>query len=214
MSIIATHCHIDYQPYLLSCTDDWALCESKALELLHYLEDNGVRVIYCVPPVRKENVQNTVMFLQQQFGKLLTAYAGKIRLRLAACYRIDEGVIELLRHKEILTLGERRQVLVDVSPVTEYAATWKRLDEIIQTGYVPMVMQPERVTYWDIPDFEHLLTMGCKLMGNLYSLYGYNGDMALRYSRALRLQNAYNSYWSGMEDTKVMRYIEDINKRQ
>ena len=213
MSLISSHCHIDYQPYLLSGTDDWALSEDKALELLAYLERKGVEVVYCVPPVRKENGQNTVAFLQQQFGKLFAVYDGNIRLRLAARYRMDEEFIGLLQRGEVLTLGERRQLLVDVSPVTEYAGTWEALEEIIQAGYVPVVMQPERVTYWNMPDFERLLAMGCKLMGNLYSLYGYHGDDALYYSRRLRLQKAYDSYWSGMEDTKVMRYIEDFDKR-
>lgn len=213
MSIISSHCHIDYQPYLLSETDDWALSEDKALELLRYLEDSGVAVVYCVPPVRKENAQNTMAFLRQQFGKLFAAYGGNIRLRLAARYRMDEEFIGLLQRGEVLALGERRQLLVDVSPVTEYAGAWEVLDGIIRAGYVPVVMQPERVTYWDMLDFERLLAMGCKLMGNLYSLYGYHGDDALYYSRRLRLQKAYDSYWSGMEDTKVMRYIEDFDKR-
>ena len=45
--------HTDFQPYLLTNTDAWALPEDKALDLLAYLEQQGVRQIYCVPPVKE-----------------------------------------------------------------------------------------------------------------------------------------------------------------
>ena len=53
--ILSSLVHTDFQPYLLPNTDAWALPGDKALELLVYLEQQGVRQIYCVPPVKVEN---------------------------------------------------------------------------------------------------------------------------------------------------------------
>ena len=62
--------HTDFQPYLLPNTDAWALPRDKALELLVYLEQQGVRQIYCVPPVKVENEGNAFSFLKDAFQYL------------------------------------------------------------------------------------------------------------------------------------------------
>lgn len=84
-----------------------------------------------------------------------------------------------------MTIGEGRKLLVDVSPLKESADLWRMLEAIVQAGYTPVVMQPERTVYWCTEDFFRLKEMGCQLMLNLYSLFGYNGDEALNYSRML-----------------------------
>ena len=65
--ILSSLVHTDFQPYLLLNTDAWALPEDKALELLVYLEQQGVRQIHCVPPVKVENGGNAFSFLKDAF---------------------------------------------------------------------------------------------------------------------------------------------------
>ncbi|RGN33243.1 CpsB/CapC family capsule biosynthesis tyrosine phosphatase [Bacteroides oleiciplenus] len=199
---------MDYQPYLLSSTDNWAMPENKSIELLHYLESSGVKDVVCIPPVRKENPQNTNDYLQRRFKRLTSTYKDAIHLHLAARYRIDETYFLHLQSSELLCLKEDMHLLVDVSPLQEYTNTWRLLEATIQAGFIPVLMQPERVTYWRIGDFARLNKMGCKFMGSLYSLHGYNGDTALMHSEYLRQRDWYDYYCSGMEDTKVMRYVE------
>ena len=202
--------YTDFQPYLLSGTDAWALSEDKAAELLCYLESSGVRQIYCIPPVRQENPENTTGFLKERFEQLQKGYTGCIELKLAARYRLDEGFPILLKNNRLLTIGEGRELLVDASPLKEPNDIWYILEAIVQTGYTPVVMQPERTTYWYTEDFFRLKEMGCQLMLNLYSLFGYHGDEALNYSRMLLSKEMYTYICSGMEDVKMMRYSEQI----
>lgn len=202
--------YTDFQPYLLPNTDAWALSEDKVTDLLSYLESCGVRQVCCIPPVKQENPENTTAFLKERFEQLQKICTGGIELKLAARYRLDGSFGRLLRGGSLLTIGEGRALLVDVSPLKEAADMWRMLEAIVEAGYTPIVMQPERTIYWCTEDFFRLKEMGCQLMLNLYSLFGYNGDEALNYSRMLLQKEMYTYLCSGMEDTKVMRYSEQM----
>ena len=204
--------YTDFQPYLLSDTHAWALSEGRAIELLNYLESQGVRQVFCIPPVQQETPQNTTEFLRERFDRLQELYAGSIELKFSARYRLDNCFGTLLKGGSLLTMGGVRELLVDVSPLKEPTNLWGILETIVQAGYTPVVMQPERTIYWCTEDFLRLKEMGCRLMLNQYSLFGYNGDEALNYSRMLLKKEIYTYLCSGMEDTKVMRYSEQISK--
>lgn len=200
--------YTDFQPYLLRDTDAWALPSDKATELLSYLERCGVRQVFCIPPIKQENPENTTEFLKERFEQLQKMHVGGMELKLAARYRLDEGFGRVLKEEVVLPIGDGSELLVDVSPLKEVADCWCMLEAILQAGYTPVVMQPERTIYWCTEDFFRLKEMGCKLMLNLYSLFGYNGDEALVYSRMLLGKEMYTYLCSGMEDMKVMRYSE------
>ena len=197
---------IDFQPYLLPDTDAWALPEDKAVLLLDYLKTRGMDSFYCVPPIRQGGGKNSIDFLQNVFLAFLKKHSAKAKFRLAARYRLDEGFISLLRKNGLLTIG--RHILVDVSPLEKNEYIWETLKAISRAGYTPIIMQPERTTYWQEEDFRRLRGEGARLMLNLYSLFGYNGDEALMYSRWMLSEGMYDYVCSGMEDTKIMRYSE------
>jgi tyrosine-protein phosphatase YwqE len=198
---------IDFQPYLLSGTDPWALPEEKAINLLDYLMSRGITHIYCIPPVKQEN-RNTTDSLQNTFLSFWQQFSTGCELKLAARYRLDVGFKSILKGGDLLSIG--RYLIIDVSPLQEYGCTWKMIGEIIDTGYVPILVQPERTTYWKEDDFLLLKESGVQLMMNQYSLFGYNGDNALMYSRWMLSEGMYDYMCSGMEDTKIMRYSENF----
>lgn len=202
--------YTDFQPYLLPDTDDWALPANKAVELMEYLESNGVNEVVCVPPVKQENPKNTTENLKKIFHCFEAQYNGKIGLKLAARYRLDKMFEEKLKQEELLTIGDTGELLMDVHPLMNYSRTWEMLDATLEAGFTPVIMQPERTIYWGTEEFVKLKEMGCKLMMNLYSYFGYNGDEALNYSRMLMKRNLYTYVFSGMEDTKIMRYRKSL----
>ena len=205
---------IDFQAYLLPKSDVWALSLNQTIELLDYLETMKIRQVYCIPPVRIENPENTVDLLMKTFEELQEHYSGGVVLKLSAKYRLDAGFITLLNRGNLMTIGSGKQLLVDVSPLKEADGLWQMLESALRAGYTPVVMQPERTVYWGTEHFVRLTKMGCKLMLNLYSLFGYNGDEALNYSRLLLKKKMYTYLFSGMEDTKVMRFSEQIKMDQ
>lgn len=203
--------YTDFQPYILPETDDWALPAKKAMELLEYLESKGMKQVICVPPVRQENPNNTTENLKKIFQNFQAGYKGNIKLKLAARYRLDSLFEEKLTHEKLLTISNEKELLVDVHPLRNNSKTWEMLDTALAAGYTPVIMQPERTIYWGTEEFVKLKEKGCRLMMNLYSFFGYNGDEALNYSRMLIRRNLYTYIFSGMEDTKIMRYSECFN---
>ena len=95
--------YTDFQPYILPETDVWALPTQKAMELLEYLENKGMKQVICVPPVRQENPNNTTENLKKIFQNFQAGYKGNIKLKLAARYRLDSLFEEKLTHEKLLT---------------------------------------------------------------------------------------------------------------
>lgn len=196
----------DFHPYLLSGTDPWALPEEKTVSLLNYLKTKGIDHIYCTPPVKVENPANTPAFLQSAFRSFQQRFSTDCKLKLAGRYRLDGGFEPLLTHNNVLSIGI--YLIVDVSPMQIHKDTFVLLDVIQKAGYIPVVVQPERTMYWSEDDFLRLKQSGAQLMLNLYSLFGYNGDQALAYSRWMLSEKMYTYVCSGMEDTRIMWYSE------
>lgn len=196
----------DFQPYLLPDTDPWSLPEEKAVSLLNYLKTRGIEHVYCIPPMRLENRDNTTDSVQNAFLSFLKRFSTDCKLKLAARYRLDDGFMPLLKQGNLLVIGN--YLIIDVSPLQEYERTWKVISEIISVGYKPILVQPERTTYWKKEEFKRLREAGVQLMLNTYSLFGYNGDNALMYSRWMLSKGMYDYVCSGIEDTKIMRYSE------
>lgn len=202
--------YTDLQPYLLQDTDAWALSKDQSKELMDYLASKGVKQVICTPPIRKENPENSLEFLHSRFVRLQERCNAEMKLQLSAKYRLDEAFDDIWDKGELLTIGNGKSLLVDVSPLEAMDDYWGKLDKIIKSGYVPIVMEPERTEYWENGDFVKLKDIGCQFTLNIYSLFGYNGDKALLYSRELLENGMYTYLFSGMEDPKVMYYSEQI----
>lgn len=200
------HLLVDFQPYLLPGTDPWALSVEKALGLLNYLSTKGFKCIYCTPPVKCDSRFSTANAIRNVFSSFRQSYSWDCELKLAARYRLDDGFIPLVNHGELLSIGE--YLIIDVSPLQAHVGTSDMIKATIEAGYTPILAQPERTVYWEEEDFLRLKEAGCKFMLNLYSLFGYNGDYALMYSRWMLSEGMYDYACSGMEDTKIMHYSE------
>lgn len=203
---LSTLSFIDFQPYLIPYTDHWVLSEEKLMSLLNYLKTRGIEHIYCIPPIKMENRNYTTSSLQDAFLSFRKRFSMDCKLKLAACYRLDEGFMSLLRNRDLIAIG--KYLIVDVSPSEEYVRSGILIDETVKAGYIPVIIQPERTTYWNKGDFTRLKEAGAQLMLNLYSLFGYHGDNALLYSRWMLSKGMYDYVCSGIEDTKNMWYSE------
>lgn len=198
---------IDFQFYLLPETDVWDIKPKDSLEVISYLKSIGVENIFCAPTIRSEFAQNTREYLQQQFNSFQDLYGNEIEMKLAAKYRMDEEYLNHLTNNDLLTVGGN-YLLADASPITKPDNLWEMIDATVAKGYNPILIQPERYEYCHMEDFVQLKEHGCKLMLNLYSLAGYNGQAALHYSIMLLQKEMYSYVTSGIEDKKSMRYTE------
>lgn len=141
--MIDIHCHI------LPGVDDGAGNMSDALEMAKLAADSGIKSIIVTPhsniPGSYRNYWNYFMGedvenLKKEIRRKninLTIYPGQ-EIYLAPCFS------ELLKKGEFIGLNESRYMLVEFSMLEMADVAYRKLQQIIAEGYVPVVAHPER----------------------------------------------------------------------
>jgi tyrosine-protein phosphatase YwqE len=182
------HCHI------LFGVDDGIRTLEDSLAVLAYDEEIGIKEVWCTPHIM-EDVPNTTEALKQRFAELQAAYAGPIKLHLAAEYMLDTLFEERFHAGDLLTM-EDNTVLVETStwnPPPDMTGTLRRIQK---AGYRPLLAHPERYRYLNEAGYERLYKMGIHFQLNLGSLVGYYGETAMGKARNLLEKGWYSDVGS------------------
>lgn len=182
------HCHILYG------VDDGAKALEDALAVLAYDEEIGITEVWCTPHIM-EDVPNTTEALKQRFAELQAAYAGPIKLHLAAEYMLDTLFEERFKAGDLLTM-EDNTLLVETSTWNPPADMTGTLRKIQKAGYRPLLAHPERYRYMTEQGYERLHKMGIHFQLNLGSLVGYYGETAMRKAHELLEKGWYSEIGS------------------
>lgn len=166
----------DCHSHLLPGVDDGVATIEQSLEVLAYLESQGVTEVWCTPHVM-EDFPNETDALRARFAELQDAYKGPIKLNLAAEYMLDTEFENRLAKDDFLKFGED-VVLVETSANMPPFNLLDMLERLKSKGYRPMMAHPERYRYMDMPDYRHLREMGVLMQLNLGSVVGYYGESA------------------------------------
>ena len=164
----------DNHSHILYGVDDGVKTVEESMKILHFYEEAGLQTLWLTPHVM-EDVPNTTEGLKDRFAQLQAAYAGPIRLKLAAEYMIDTLFVERLRDKDLLLHGGDR-VLMETSTWSPPIDLWEIIEEALHAGYRPLIAHPERYRYMRMKDYERLKNMGCLLQLNLPSIVGVYGE--------------------------------------
>lgn len=167
----------DYHCHILPGVDDGVKTMEDSLAILKRYEGLGVKNVWFTPHIMEDN-PNKTDDLRKRFEELKQAYAEtkpsegaeKLNLNLAAEYMMDGLYEERLEAKDILTLEEDDQVLVETSyynPPMDLMGILKRTKS---KGYFPILAHPERYMYMQERDYEELKKLGVCFQLNLGSL--------------------------------------------
>ena len=163
------HCH------LLPGVDDGVQTMEESLRILSKYEELGIREVWLTPHIM-EDFPNKPADLRNRFSALKAAYAGDIKLHLAAENMIDNVFEERLKDNELLPLGEEGiNLLVETSYFNPPIGLKGTLQDIKTKGYYPILAHPERYFYMEQSDYKELKSMGVKFQMNLFSLVGAYG---------------------------------------
>ena len=174
---------VDQHSHILYGLDDGVKTQEDSLTILRFLEEQGVSEVWFTPHVM-EDVPNTTEAIRARFEELKSVYDGGLQLHLAAEYMIDTLFEKRLEQKDLLEHGEE-VVLVETSAIAPPINLWVVLDNMLKSGYRPLIAHPERYRYMDREDYRELHNMGCILQMNLPSIVGFYGESARQ--RALYL---------------------------
>jgi tyrosine-protein phosphatase YwqE len=167
---------VDQHSHILYGLDDGVKTQEDSLAILRFLEEQGVSEVWFTPHVM-EDVPNTTEGIRARFEELKAVYAGGLQLHLAAEYMIDTLFEDRLARRDLLEHGED-VVLVETSAIAPPINLWSVLNQMLKSGYHPLIAHPERYRYMEPSDYKELHNMGCYLQMNLPSIVGFYGESA------------------------------------
>lgn len=198
----------DCHTHLLPGVDDGVATIEQSLEVLAYMESQGVSQVWCTPHVM-DDIPNPTKLLLRKFEELKTAYKGNIKLNLAAEYMLDNEFEKRLAEGDLLKMWDD-VVLVETSANIPPYNLLNLLENIMSKGYRPMLAHPERYRYMDVADYRHLGEIGVYYQLNLPSVVGYYGETAA--NKALRLLREGSYYAVGSDCHKYSSILSQFNR--
>ena len=198
----------DCHTHLLPGVDDGVATLEQSLEVLAYMESQGVSQVWCTPHVM-DDIPNPTELLLRKFEELKTAYKGNIKLNLAAEYMLDSEFEKRLAEGDLLKMWDD-VVLVETSTNIPPYNLLNLLENIMSKGYRPMLAHPERYRYMDVADYRHLREIGVYYQLNLPSVVGYYGETAA--NKALRLLREGSYYAVGSDCHKYSAILSQFNR--
>lgn len=198
----------DCHTHLLPGVDDGVATLEQSLEVLAYMESQGVSEVWCTPHVM-DDIPNPTELLLRKFEELKTAYKGNIKLNLAAEYMLDSEFEKRLAGGDLLKMWDD-VVLVETSTNIPPYNLLNLLENIMSKGYRPMLAHPERYRYMDVADYRHLREIGVYYQLNLPSVVGYYGETAA--NKALRLLREGSYYAVGSDCHKYSSILSQFNR--
>lgn len=174
--MIDIHCHI------LPGLDDGAGNMSDAVEMADLAVSCGIKSIIATPhsniPGGYHNywslsLEEDIKVLQSEINKRnipLTIYCGQ-EVFLAS------GFMELLHKGNFMTLNRSRYILVEFDMLEQANVAYRKLEQLISEGYVPIVAHPERYEFvWEQKESVYRMKdLGALLQVNKGSLKGNFG---------------------------------------
>ncbi len=168
---------VDIHSHLIPGIDDGAKNLEDSIALISGMKNLGFRKLITTPHIMSDYYRNTsdsILAGVDKVRKRLQELSIDIELDAAAEYYYDENFLDLLRKKELLSIGDGF-VLFELSLFTRNSGVAEVIKEIQEKGYKPLLAHPERYNYLKMEDYVRYKEMGCYFQLNLLSTIGYYG---------------------------------------
>lgn len=203
---------VDIHSHLIPAIDDGAQSEEESLSLLRALQYQGYKKIVTTPHIMIDTYDNTQTSILQGLDKLrtlATKHQISLQIEAAAEYYLDEGLLPLIKKKEILLI-ENKYLLFETSYNHRPAQLEEIIFEILAAGYIPLLAHPERYNYIkDTNEFHKLKEIGVLFQVNINSFNGYYGSHAEKYAHYLSSKGLIDFLGS---DTHNGKHIQNLKR--
>ena len=167
----------DLHNHLLFGIDDGSTSIDESIKLLNEMEKSKVTDIMLTPHYIAGSDYCTPNSKKRELIEELRKHTN-INLYLGNEVYIDNNIVTDIRNDKISTLNGSRYVLIEFPLNEKLEIVPTILNNVIKSGYIPIIAHPERYHYYDLEFFEELIDAGCLLQGNITSLCGKYGSNA------------------------------------
>jgi tyrosine-protein phosphatase YwqE len=173
---------VDMHSHLIPGIDDGSPDIQTSLSLIQGLQSLGYEKIITTPHILSDLYPNDSFAIKNGFNALRAAMTDAklhIELEVAAEYFVDRHFDNLIETNDILSFGQARFVLIEMSFVSISPNLEDVIFALITRGYQPILAHPERYTYLvnQKSTFGRLTSLGCLMQVNILSLLGYYGKV-------------------------------------
>ncbi len=168
---------VDLHSHLIPGIDDGSASMEESLELINRFVSFGYRKLITTPHIMQDRFDNSHETIREK-GKALRAAIQEanipIELEFAAEYNLDDGFIEKIRSKDLLSFTPYKYVLFELPKFSKPCFVEQVIFEIFSAGYRPILAHPERYPYMHphIEEFKKWREQGLLLQMNINSLTG------------------------------------------
>lgn len=189
-SIIKTDMH----SHIIPGIDDGAKTLTDSLNLAKRFELLGYKKLIATPHIMADYFRNTPVTIHKALALLKEGLIQNnidLDIEAAAEYYLDETFESKIEKKEVLSFGDPKYLLFELSYINAPHNLFEVIDKMQQAGYQPVLAHPERYPYYgNADDYEQIRASGCLLQLNTVSLAGYYGKSSKQAAEIL-IDNGY-----------------------
>ncbi len=180
---------IDMHSHLIPGIDDGSRSMDETIAMLAKFESLGYKKIITTPHIMQEVYPNTSEIINlglKQVQETAKSLELSIEIEAAAEYYFDDHLIELIKHKDILSFGQN-YVLVEFSFHTPPIFEDQLFFEMQMAKYKPVLAHFERYPYFhdSLDKAKEYREKGVNIQVNLNSLTGHYGPQVRKQAEKL-----------------------------
>lgn len=185
---------LDIHSHILYGIDDGSRTKEESIELLRYLESQGVKKIIVTPHYIENTLYEATILKKKKIIKELEKETN-IKLYIGNEVYFSDKTLDLLKEKKLSCLNDSRYLLIELPMSSKIKDLDEMIFDLTISGIVPIVAHPERYSYVqnDIKYLDKLKESGALFQSNYGSLTGTYGKKAEKTIKKL-LKNGYISF--------------------
>lgn len=170
----------DMHSHILPGIDDGAKSLNDSLFLAARFKELGFKSLIATPHIMADYFRNTPDSINKALDLLREGLQKNnidLAVNAAAEYYLDETFENKIEKKEVLTFGEKKYLLFELSYINPPHNVFEVIAKMQDGGYQPVLAHPERYPYFygTLDNYESIRATGCLLQLNTISLTGYYG---------------------------------------
>ncbi len=204
---------VDIHSHLIPSIDDGSKDMESSIELIRELQSLGYKKLI-ITPHSSDMFANSSSTILEGYNRLkdeLNSQGILMEIEVACEYYVDERFEKLLLDRDILTFGQPKYLLFELSYFTIPRDIKETIYEIKLNGYTPVLAHPERYLYWhdDFEQYKYLKSEGVLFQVNINSISGYYNKGVQRTVERL-IKNRMVDFMG--TDTHHLTHIENLKK--
>ena len=188
--VMLTAVQTDMHSHFLPGIDDGAPTIEDSIALIRGMHSMGYKRLITTPHIYWDIYKNTSEIIHEKLSIVrdeIKRQGLEIEIEAAAEYFCDEHFEELIEKRDLLSFGDNKYVLLEISFMDENVNLQRALFNLRLAGYRPVLAHPERYEYWhsNFEKYEKYYDQEIILQLNINSLTGHYGPGVKRISERL-----------------------------